>query len=414
MPNKTKPDLILLTDNYPYEGYEPFVNTELKIISSCFNQVTIRSLSGSLETAADLPENATTQSLNLVMHGLDKFRWLKHLGSSLFWGELYFNLRLKKNHKILAFKEILYTLSEADLIFAKLKTLIQFDRKQIFYSYWTDSRTLACVLLKRKYKNIKIISRAHGWDVYFYRHPSHYLPFRKLFSQKLDAFIFISEDGLQYTRTMLNSFKNGRMICEYLGTEKIIDHPTPRSSNLFRIYSCSNLFPLKRIHLIIDALSIIDDFEIEWQHYGTGPLEKMIKQTALQKLGGKSNIHYKFNGHISNKTLIQELLNNPYHFLINVSETEGIPVTMMEAMSMGVPVIATNVGGVNEIVQDNYNGYLLDSASTPTQIAMVICGAKTLSVPDYLQLQNNALNTWREKYNAQINYTRFIKHVLKM
>lgn len=44
---------------------------------------------------------------------------------------------------------------------------------------------------------------------------------------------------------------------------------------------------------------------------------------------------------------------------INVSSSEGLPVSIMEACSFGIPIIATNVGGTAEIVQAGVNGILL-------------------------------------------------------
>ena len=44
----------------------------------------------------------------------------------------------------------------------------------IYYNYWTDFPTLGCILA-----NKKTISRFHGYDVYFERHPFNYLPFEK-------------------------------------------------------------------------------------------------------------------------------------------------------------------------------------------------------------------------------------------
>ncbi len=46
-------------------------------------------------------------------------------------------------------------------------------------------------------------------------------------------------------------------------------------------------------------------------------------------------------------------------FFINLSDSEWIPVTIMEAMPMGIPVIDRNVGGISEIVNKS-NGLLLD------------------------------------------------------
>ena len=56
---------------------------------------------------------------------------------------------------------------------------------------------------------------------------------------------------------------------------------------------------------------------------------------------------------------------------INVSSTEGIPVSIMEAMSFGIPVIATAVGGTPEIV-NNENGYLLSKDPSAKELAEVI------------------------------------------
>ena len=46
-------------------------------------------------------------------------------------------------------------------------------------------------------------------------------------------------------------------------------------------------------------------------------------------------------------------------YFINLSDSEGIPVSIMEAMSVGIPIIARDVGGNREIVTNN-NGCLLE------------------------------------------------------
>ena len=50
---------------------------------------------------------------------------------------------------------------------------------------------------------------------------------------------------------------------------------------------------------------------------------------------------------------------------------EGVPVVLMEAMAKGVSVLATNVGGISELVEHNINGYLV-LPSFPTQMAKAI------------------------------------------
>ncbi len=47
---------------------------------------------------------------------------------------------------------------------------------------------------------------------------------------------------------------------------------------------------------------------------------------------------------------------------VNPSICEGLPNTLLEAMACGLPIIASNIGGNNELVADNENGFLFDSA----------------------------------------------------
>jgi len=48
------------------------------------------------------------------------------------------------------------------------------------------------------------------------------------------------------------------------------------------------------------------------------------------------------------------------HLYINTSIHEGIPMSILEAMSYGLPIIAPDVGGISEIIDDGVEGYLID------------------------------------------------------
>ena len=55
-------------------------------------------------------------------------------------------------------------------------------------------------------------------------------------------------------------------------------------------------------------------------------------------------------GHLDNNEIFNMYKNNSYDYFITLSESEGLPVSIMEAISCGIPVIATAVGGITEIV----------------------------------------------------------------
>jgi glycosyltransferase involved in cell wall biosynthesis len=79
-----------------------------------------------------------------------------------------------------------------------------------------------------------------------------------------------------------------------------------------------------------------------------------------------------------------------------VSLSEGVPVSIMEAFSAGIPVYATNVGGTSEIV-DNSNGKLLDVNISPEQLAEEIRSFQRFPDEIKLQFRKNALQTYFKK-----------------
>jgi glycosyltransferase involved in cell wall biosynthesis len=85
----------------------------------------------------------------------------------------------------------------------------------------------------------------------------------------------------------------------------------------------------------------------------------------------------------------------------------------MEAMSFGTPVIATNVGGTSEIVNNN-NGYLLDSHTSVEKVAEKITEFYNLSIEEKNIKRKAAFDTWNDKYKANKNYDQFLEDILSL
>lgn len=95
---------------------------------------------------------------------------------------------------------------------------------------------------------------------------------------------------------------------------------------------------------------------------------------------------------------------------INVSESEGIPVSIMEALSAGIPILATDVGGTSEAVQDEV-GYLLDRDFEIDDAVRVI--EKYINLPniDQENFRNKAYQFWNKNYEAEKNYLEFYNNI---
>ena len=101
---------------------------------------------------------------------------------------------------------------------------------------------------------------------------------------------------------------------------------------------------------------------------------------------------------------------HPVDLFINVSSFEGIPVSIMEAMSRGIPVAATPVGGIPEIVNQD-NGFLFSINPSASEIREVLKNFYGLKKEKQLQKRSSAFATWENMYNAETNYLSFINEL---
>ncbi len=84
--------------------------------------------------------------------------------------------------------------------------------------------------------------------------------------------------------------------------------------------------------------------------------------------------------------------------LVLASQNEGFPMAIVEAMSYGIPVMGTMVGGIPEIIQEGYNGYFVESETDIAEKIKKLCYDEQL----YTQLSINAQKTFTEKFEMKI------------
>ena len=103
-------------------------------------------------------------------------------------------------------------------------------------------------------------------------------------------------------------------------------------------------------------------------------------------------------GRLSNAELMEILFLSHMIFLC-LSESEGVPV-YNGSLSFGIPVIATNVGGVSEIVTDELTDSFLPDVSAEL-VAQTIEKYYSLSINEKNKLRKNAYTTWNDKFNSE-------------
>ncbi len=132
------------------------------------------------------------------------------------------------------------------------------------------------------------------------------------------------------------------------------------------------VFTVGRLHEAKDQLSLIQAMKILHQEQekvhlvigGDGPLRKDLEKSIVES-GLSGVVHL-----LGNITDVDQLLPGADLFVLS-SRREGLPMVLLEAMSCGLPIVSTNVGGIPELVVENKNG-LLVSPEDPSQLALKI------------------------------------------
>ena len=120
-----------------------------------------------------------------------------------------------------------------------------------------------------------------------------------------------------------------------------------------RILMVGRLAAPKLPELLIEAISKISNENIEVQIVGDGP-----KMDICKKLANKLQMQ--------NVIFLGTILNlAPYYeeadIFVLLSQWEGLPMTIIEAMAAKLPVLASNVGGISDLVKDKINGFLAEN-----------------------------------------------------
>ena len=406
--------LLLATTSFPFGSAEPLLYDKLDFYKE-FDQVFVF-LSSSLEecTSNELSVELSTKlkvvHLDSQLTRNQKLLGVRYLFYRHIWKEI---LVTKKRLGYFGFQHLKVMLNAYNL--AKLnekkiaQVYFQFPNEFTsfyFHSYWCTEATIAAALLKQKHNPMHITTRMHGFDLYEERHQPTYLPFRNLLIEQLDKILFISQQGMDYFAAKYSekSVHTSKFFLNRLGVTKTNPeefNPVVLNRQNFHIVSCSSLIPLKRIHLLIEAISKIQQITIQWTHFGDGVLKNDLVDLAKNLL--KSNtIFFDFKGQVSNSEIKIFYQENTVDLFVNTSKYEGLPISIMEAMAFGIPCIGTNVGGVSEII-DSTNGYLLEVDFEPIELAELITNFYSLSYEAKCTMQSAAYNTWKNKFNGVEN-----------
>ncbi|MBF0546906.1 MAG: glycosyltransferase [Candidatus Riflebacteria bacterium] len=373
-----KKSVLLFPHSYPFRNGEegPFIEPEIPFLLDNF-QLKIIPLRNKGNRKSGIKDLIVDESLSEAIDRKGYRNWKdpKAFVNPIFWKEL-----LRKTPLLTAwtFKRLLGHISSAQIVRAWIEEKIsklEIDvNNSIFYTYWFDIATTGISMVKRQQgnRNLFLVTRLHGYDLYYEQNSFSYIPMRSWNIPFLNAFFFVSQVGRKF---FLQYFPKEESKCFFapLGMPDYKIQSQPSSDGVFRIVSCSYFAPVKRVSLIIEVLKLLEKMDpgqnYFWYHIGDGLQMNECKSLAEKCFTGR--VKFKFLGYLPRKDIFDYYGNNKLDLFITLSESEGRPVSVVEAISVGLPVLATSVGGTPEIVNEK-NGILVEKNVSPAKVALEI------------------------------------------
>lgn len=380
-----------------------------------FDEVIIFSLSiraGQRDTIRELPiDNVRVLPVHFRSHLFYAINAVFSVLNPALWAEIGLLLRHGR-FRVLRLIQAIAHYSRADyearLISRYLRRTVE-DKagdETVLYAYRFLYQPYLASRIAKAFGRTELIGRAHGIDLYEERSSTNYLPGRVRNLKVLDELHVVSRHGEEYLRGCYPQFAD-KIRTSYLGTDDRGLRAERPADGVLRLVSCSSVVRVKRLGLIVDALKQLPaDSHVEWVHYGDGEEFNLIRKAAEAI---PAHVGVEFKGWVANDEVLRAYREGKHDVLINVSSSEGLPVSMMEACSVGIPVIATDVGGTREIVKDGVNGILLPADVDAAIIARAIQDFANMSEAEFAGKSRAAREVWEAEFNSEANYTNFLR-----
>ena len=413
--------LVLFTTSYPYDAAleQPFIDRELPYLTKYFSEIIlIPQVCEGKRLAPPVPVKVEEDLCSTLI--LKKKSPAAKIINILFSRSFYKELMTRPS-VMLSFPKLLRLATFIDSAQAIGNWTEQWIRKSginvhktLIYTFWFEQCTMGLGLVKRKFPHLRLVSRAHGYDVYEERVQPPYWPCRTQALGALDKLFLASDHAKNYMTAHYPQFSELYQTA-HLGVQDPKQITSRSEDGIFRIVSCSSIAPVKRVVLLLKAIGRASELhpnhKFEWRHFGDGQERAQLLEMAKSIL--PPNAKGILAGFISNDSLMSYYKESSVDVFVNVSESEGgAPVSIQEAISYGIPVVATNVGGNAEIVSDQ-NGVLLSPNPTADEVAQAISSMVDNTLANERK-KTGSYNVWQERYNAENNFQTFASDLAKI
>jgi glycosyltransferase involved in cell wall biosynthesis len=307
-------------------------------------------------------------------------------------GITYFVIpQLKRN--LSPFYDVLAYFKIKKLIFDLKPNIIHLSSSKVSI---LGSLATHCAKKSKKMGNPLLVYTAHGW---VFNEPMGFLKKKLYFwaekwtAKYKDEVICINKQDLEQGEKLLN-IEPRKLSLIYHGIDikqyqyysreeakkklfSLIENAHVPDEKTILVGSIGNLYATKGYYYLIKAMHylIIDyGFPITAIVIGEGPEREDLEARIIKFHPMDYNA---MDGNVSQKIILAGRIPNAaeilpaFDFYVSTSLKEGFPYTILEAMGAGLPVVATRVGGIPDMITDQVNGLLIDPQNSKTLAAKI-------------------------------------------
>jgi L-malate glycosyltransferase len=260
--------------------------------------------------------------------------------------------------------------------------------------------------LAREITGVPYVVTLHGSDVTILGSDPSYQIVNNHSVEKADAVTAVSKFIQREAYERLGIEREVKVIPNFVDTQAFAPAPCDAAKADYDecggIIHVSNFRPVKRVPDLVQAMAFVVKKEPKARLtlVGDGPDRPGVEK-LVDSLGLRRNVTLTgFRSDIPNLMRCSDIG-------VLCSETESAPLTLLEGMSTGLPMVATEVGGVLEIIDEGCNGLLVPSKQ-PEKLAQAILRLYRDSMLR-TKLGENARKTVLEKYTAEKVVNQYIE-----
>ncbi|MFN3918529.1 MAG: N-acetyl-alpha-D-glucosaminyl L-malate synthase BshA [Flavobacteriales bacterium] len=266
-------------------------------------------------------------------------------------------------HEVSVVDYPLFDYAPYELILAsKLVNVVKYEKLDLLHVHYAiphaSAAYMAKQILAKEGIHIPYITTLHGTDITLLGRDASFEPVITFAINESDAVTSVSESLRKDTFTHFKISRKIEVIPNFLNVSSYLIPPqsgaksrhAPNGEKI--ICHISNFRKVKRVEDVVEVFKKVrEKIPTKLLFVGDGPERSNVERLCRE---------YKVCGDIvflGKLKSTKEILNLADLFVLP-SETESFGVSALEAMASGVPVIATNTGGLPELVQDDVSGFL--------------------------------------------------------